>query len=151
MDRVPMAAQDRLFPSVGRLSPRGVPALGIVLSALLATALVLSQAVGSPDVREIHGLVVSLSTMTAAVPYAFCALAIGLIAVRRRATGAEPQALPRIGAVEIIAFVFSMFTIYGCDAKAVLYGSFLLLLGIPVFVWQRRRAIGNQLQEQGPC
>jgi len=32
------------------------------------------------------------------------------------------------------------FTIYGCGPKAVLYGLMLLLLGIPVYVWQHRRA-----------
>jgi hypothetical protein len=32
-----------------------------------------------------------------------------------------------------------MFTLYGCGAEPVLYGLVLLLLGIPVYVWQRRR------------
>ncbi|MGH9886860.1 MAG: amino acid permease, partial [bacterium] len=47
----------------------------------------------------------------------------------------------RIGLVEIVAFVFSMFTVYGCGEQAVLYGLILLLLGIPVFVWQRQRTL----------
>ena len=37
-------------------------------------------------------------------------------------------------------FVFAVFTLYGCGAEAVLYGVLLLVLGIPVYVWQRRRA-----------
>ena len=49
--------------------------------------------------------------------------------------------VPRVTVVELIAFVFAMFTLYGCGAEAVLYGLVLLLLGIPVFVWQRRRTI----------
>jgi len=93
------------------------------------------QALGSPGVRAFYTLVVSLSTMAAVIPYAFCSLAVGLIAAR---TGSGTA--PRIGAVEIIAFVFSVFTIYGCGPKAVLYGLMLLLLGIPVYVWQHRRA-----------
>ena len=48
--------------------------------------------------------------------------------------------IPRVTVVEIIAFVFAMFTLYGCGAEPVLYGFVLLLLGIPVYVWQRRRA-----------
>jgi arginine:agmatine antiporter len=49
MGQVPMAAAgDRLFPSLfGQLSRRGVPAAGIVVSAVFATVLVLTQAVGS--------------------------------------------------------------------------------------------------------
>lgn len=136
MGQVPMAAaNDRVFPSAfGRVSARGVPALGIVISATLATAMVCLQALGAPGVRAFYNLVVSLSTMTAVVPYAFCALAVGLLAAGR--TG---QAAPRVGVVGVVAFVFSLFTIYGCGPTAVLYGLMLLLLGIPVYVWQRRR------------
>jgi arginine:agmatine antiporter len=46
--------------------------------------------------------------------------------------------LPRIGAVEVIAFLFSIFTVYGCGPTPVLYGLLLLLFGIPVYVWQQR-------------
>jgi APA family basic amino acid/polyamine antiporter len=34
-----------------------------------------------------------------------------------------------------------MFVIYGCGAEAVLYGLILLLLGIPVYVWQRHEHV----------
>jgi len=44
-----------------------------------------------------------------------------------------------VGAVEWIAFVFSIFTLYGCGPEAVLYGFVLLMLGIPVYVWQVRQ------------
>ena len=140
MGQVPMAAaQDGLFPSVfGKLSKRGVPAVGMVLSAALATAMVALQALGSPGVRAFYMLVVSLSTMAAVIPYAFCSLAVGLIATR---TG--DGKVRRIGAVEIIAFIFSLFTIYGCGPTAVLYGLMLLVLGIPVYVWQQRRAASS--------
>ena len=40
----------------------------------------------------------------------------------------------------VIAFVFAVFTLYGCGAEPVLYGLVMLVLGIPVYVWQRRRA-----------
>ena len=140
MGQVPMAAaQDGLFPSVfGKLSKRGVPAVGMVLSAALATAMVALQALGSPGVRAFYMLVVSLSTMAAVIPYAFCSLAVGVIAARN----SDGKAL-RIGAVEIIAFIFSVFTIYGCGPTAVLYGLMLLVLGIPVYVWQQRRAASS--------
>ena len=47
--------------------------------------------------------------------------------------------MPRVSIVEIIAFIFAVFTLYGCGAEAVLYGAVLLVLGIPVYVWERRR------------
>jgi amino acid transporter len=139
MGQVPMAAaQDRLFPAVfARKSARGVPAIGIVASAAFATALVLVEALGSPGVRAFYTFVVGLSTMAAVVSYAFCALAIGLIAKGK----AEGSVAPRVTAVELVAFAFSLFIIYGCGPAAVLYGLILLLLGIPVYVWQRRRTL----------
>ncbi len=78
---------------------------------------------------------VSLATVTAVVPYAFCSLAVGLIA-----EGSKHGApAPRLTLVEWIAFVFSVFTLYACGAEAVLYGFVLLMLGLPVYVWQRRQ------------
>jgi arginine:agmatine antiporter len=138
MGQVPMAAaQDRLFPQLfGKVSPRGVPAMGIVCSATLATALVLIQAAAGSGFAAFYSLVVNLATMTAVVPYAFCSLAVGLIAVKGREGGPKP----RIGAIEIVAFIFSIFTLYGCGPDAVLYGFVLLMLGMPVYVWQRRTA-----------
>jgi arginine:agmatine antiporter len=41
--------------------------------------------------------------------------------------------------VEGIAFLFSMFTIYGCGPEAALYGLILLMLGIPIYLWLRQR------------
>ena len=138
MGQVPMAAaRDDLFPPVfARLSQNGVPAIGIVISAIFATLLILSQVAGPPGLKTFYDLVVGLSTMAAVIPYAFCALATGLVAAN--VAGGGP--VPRLGPIEVIAFVFAIFTLYGCGAKAVLYGTIMLVLGIPVYVWQRRRA-----------
>jgi amino acid transporter len=138
MGQVPMAAaRDDLFPpAFGRLSRNGVPAIGIIISAILVTLLVLSQVAGPPGFKTFYELVVGLSTMAAVVPYAFCALATGLVAVH--VAGGGP--VPRLGPIEVIAFLFAVFTLYGCGAKPVLYGTIMLVLGIPVYVWQRRRA-----------
>jgi len=138
MGQVPMAAaRDDLFPPVfARLSQNGVPAIGIVISAIFATLLILSQVAGPPGLKTFYDLVVGLSTMAAVIRYAFCALATGLVAAN--VAGGGP--VPRLGPIEVIAFVFAIFTLYGCGAKAVLYGTIMLVLGIPVYVWQRRRA-----------
>ena len=96
MGQVPMAAaHDGSFPSFfGRLSPRGVPATGIVVSALFATVLVLTQAAGSSGFSAFYTLVVGLSTMTAVIPYAFCSLASGSRGreCERRRPGSAPLA-----------------------------------------------------------
>jgi APA family basic amino acid/polyamine antiporter len=135
MGQVPMAAaRDHLFPEVfGLLSSHNVPAIGIMLSSALATGLVLVQASGAPKWAAVYTMLVSLATMTGVISYVFCALADGLIA----AGGAARGVLPRIGVVEAVAFLFSIFTVYGCGPTPVLYGLLLLLFGIPVYVWQQ--------------
>jgi amino acid transporter len=135
MGQVPMAAaDDGLFPPLfGRRSARGVPAPAIVLSALLATGLLLIQGAAATGLAAFYRIVVGLATMTAVVPYAFCALAVRLVA---RVTGARP--LPHLTWVEGVAFVFALFTVYGCGPEAVLGGFLLLLLGVPVYVWRHR-------------
>ena len=142
MGQVPMAAaRDKLFPAaLGKLSQRGVPATGIIISAGFATVLVLVQAMGSPGFAAFYNLVVGLSTMAAVIPYAFCSLAPSLIPTRTT-PGATA---PRITVIEIVAFVFAAFTLYGCGAEPVLYGLMLLIMGVPVFVWQRRRTMSTE-------
>jgi basic amino acid/polyamine antiporter, APA family len=63
-------------------------------------------------------------------------VATGLVAAH--AAGGGP--VPRVTPIEIVAFIFAVFTLYGCGAEPVLFGLVLLVLGIPVFIWQRRRA-----------
>jgi basic amino acid/polyamine antiporter, APA family len=145
MGQVPMAAaRDGLFPPLfSRLSSRNVPAIGIVLSAVFATALVFLQAAEAEGLSAAYKLVVGLSTMAAVVPYAFCALAGSLVSARVFGS----TRLPRVTMVEIVAFVFALFTLYGCGGEAVLYGTVLLMLGIPVYVWQRRRYAALDLSQ----
>jgi arginine:agmatine antiporter len=133
MGQVPMAAaQDGLFPKrFGRRSARGVPATGVIISAAFATVLVLAAVGGGGGFAKAYELVVSLATVTAVIPYAFCSLSGTLIALGTGKT-------VRMTAVEVVAFAFSMFVIYGCGAQPVLYGLLLLLLGLPVYVRQRR-------------
>jgi basic amino acid/polyamine antiporter, APA family len=137
MGQVPMAAaRDGLFPPIfSRMSEQGVPATGVIISATLSTVLILIQAAGESGFQTFYSLVVGLSTMAAVIPYAFCAMATGLVAAH-----GGSGIVPRITIVEIIAFVFAIFTLYGCGAEAVLYGVLLLMLGIPIYVWQRRQA-----------
>lgn len=145
MGQVPMAAaRDGLFPPLfAQLSSRGVPAVGMIVSASLATLLVVVQAVGSEGFAAVYRLMVGLSTMTAVVPYAFCSLARSLVAARVT----DGQKVERVTAVELVAFAFAIFTLYGSGADPVLYGLVLLMLGIPVYVWQRRNAAVSMVED----
>jgi len=148
MGQVPMAAAlDGLFPIwFGKRSKNGVPALAILISASLATALLLLLASGGRGFVSFYNFIVNLATMAAVIPYAFCALA-GVILVRHPDDASAGGMKSRFTFVEIVAFAFSVWTIYGCGAEAVMFGLLLLLLGIPLYVWMRSR---SPRSEQAP-
>ncbi len=70
------AANDGLFPSrFKRLSGRGVPAFGIIASTALASVAMLVNYVGGSDGQTVFTTLVLMTGITAAIPYAFSALA----------------------------------------------------------------------------
>ena len=137
--QVPMAAaHDGAMPPVfGHLSPRGVPARGILISVGLSTLLVLLQTSGTSTLVAFYDLIINLSTDAAMVPYVFCCGVEAILYVTRQRVA---RAL-RIGPftpVAIVAFVFSMGTIYGAGATAGMWSLILFLLATPVWVFLRR-------------
>jgi len=145
MGQVPMAAaDDGLFPTwFARRSNRGVPAVAILTSTGFASVLLLVQASGTRGLVSFYNFIVTLSTMTAVIPYAFCALA-GAILIR---PSSKRRWKSPFRIIEIVAFIFAIWTIYGCGAEGVLYGLLLLLIGIPFYVWMRS---GRQSLQTSP-
>jgi arginine:agmatine antiporter len=124
------------MPAVfGRMSPRGVPAAGIVISMTLATVLTLLQVSGASGLVAFYRFVVVLSTVAALVPYVFCTMVEALLKLK------DPSFRPRgflLGPIAALAFLYSLYAIYGAGAEAVLYAFLMLLAGLPVYVWMRR-------------
>jgi len=136
MAQVPMAAaNDGAMPSIfAHLNSRGVPAYGLVISATLATLLLLLESTGSRDLIAFYELIVNLSTDAAMIPYVFCSIVEAILFVKRH----EVSRALRIGPftpVAIVAFVFSMATIYGSGPEAGMWSLGLILLAAPVWVY----------------
>lgn len=128
--QLPMAAAaDGMFPRVfGRISSRGTPAAGVVISGAVATVLVAMNY--SRSLVDLFTFIILLSTLSTLIPYAFCALAVWLMpGLPRPALGA--------GLVSIFAFIYAMFAIYGAGQETVFYGFLLLMAGLPVYAWLR--------------
>jgi APA family basic amino acid/polyamine antiporter len=137
--QVPMAAarDGAMLPVFGQLSPRGVPARGLLISIGLSTLLVLLQTSGTSALVAFYSLIINLSTDAALIPYVFCCGVEAILYVTRQHVA---RAL-RIGPftpVAIVAFVFSMGTIYGAGATAGMWSLILFLLATPVWVFLRR-------------
>jgi APA family basic amino acid/polyamine antiporter len=135
--QVPMAAaMDNLFPKeFAQISRRGVPALGIILSSVLITVLMVLNYSGTKTLIDIFNFVILLATLTTLIPYAFCAIAEFLIFLHDPAQFGGRRQFQGVGFIAAIAFIYSVWAIYGSGAETVLYGFILLLLGIPVYVW----------------
>lgn len=137
--QVPMAAaQDRLFPKIfGRMSKKGVPWFGVVISSVLVTLLLVFNS-GSSSLIQMFSFIILLATLTTLVPYAFCAMAELMIFIKDREQFSGKSLLGS-SIIAVIAFAYSVWTVIGSGAQTVLYGFVLLLVGIPVYVWMRKQ------------
>src|SRR5688572_18978358 len=139
--RLPLAiARDGLFPSFfARVTGRGTPAIGIVLSSVLACALIVLKYVEGSLVALFQAMSV-LATLSALVPFVFCAMAELLLAARERRAGAGPS--HGMTGIALLAFAYGLVTIAGAGAENVLWGFLLLLAGMPFYVLARARGAG---------
>ena len=138
LSQVPMAAaRDGAMPPVfGHLSRRGVPARGLVISMILSTLLVLLETSGTSALVAFYALIVNLSTDAAMVPYVFCSVVEAILYVNRRPVSRALRVGPFTPAA-IVAFVFSVGTIYGAGERAGMWSLILILLAAPVWVLLR--------------
>jgi len=143
------AAKDGLLPArFAKLSSRQVPAFGIISSTVLATIAMVISYLGSSG-STVFTTLVFMTGITAAIPYAFSALA----QLKWRLADGEGSSAARLFrdlAVAGVALVFSLAFIYysrntgSGHSWLVVWGPFLMaggafLLGIPVYLHQRGR------------
>jgi len=130
------AAVDGLLPRVfARVSPRGTPVAGLVISSVLVT-LVVATNYTRGLVNE-FAFIILLSTLTALVPYLFSTLTL----VRQEAVSRQPSAVSAF-AVPLLAFGYALWAVVGTGAETVFWGCVLLLAGVPVYARLRRRRRG---------
>jgi len=129
---MPMAAaQDRLFPARFARLHKGIPVFGIVSSTLLASALAV---IGYTQFDKVFTTLVLLSVFTAVVPYLFSAAA-QLYWLLARGHDTHWPHLVRDCGVSGVALVFCFWSLAGSGYQAVYYGVFVLLLGVPMYIW----------------
>ncbi len=139
------AAQDGLFPErFKRLSKTGVPTFGVVSSTILASIAMLVNYLGSGG-ATVFTTLVFMTGITAAIPYAFSALAQikWRLADRRALQGAR---FARDMIIAVVSLVFSILFIWYSrntgNSFWVYWAPFFMaggamLLGIPVYFSQR--------------
>ncbi len=137
------AARDGLFPeSFGRVSRRGTPVLGIVISSVLATVLIAMNY--RRGLIERFNFIIMLATLTCLVPYILSALAELVISVRGRGrtTGKDrPGGKKWVSGsiIAILALAYSVWAAVGLGLEIVCWGLLLLAAGVPVHGWIKWR------------
>ena len=144
------AAKDGLFPErFKRMSSSQVPAFGIIASTALASVAIVINYIGSSGATVFTTLVLMTVDTTFAIPYGFSALA----QLKWRWIDHQAMHTPRFirdMIVAVLALVFSiLFIVYSRNTgnsfwvywAPYLLAARALLLGIPVYLSQRRRMI----------
>jgi APA family basic amino acid/polyamine antiporter len=142
--RVPLAAaEDGLFPRpFARVhGERRTPVVGIVVSSVLVTGLMLTNY--TKGLVDAFTFVILLATLTTLVPYAYSAAAQAYLYVTEPELF-ERKAFVRDLAIAALAFAYSVWAITGSGRDVIAKGFVLLLAGIPVYIgvrwWQARQA-----------
>ena len=119
---------------LGRNNRRGAPAAGLIFTGFLATLVALMNYSES----LVQGFTfLSVVTTAASVPLYFCC-ALALLALwrrdRRRLTASAWIA-------GLIGAAYSVFALAGVGIEAFLWALALVSAGLPLYLWQRRRAL----------
>ena len=134
------AAGDGMLPaSLARLSRRATPATALLVSTLVASALVALN-----YTRGLVGaftFIILLSTLATLVPYLFCSMAVLVV---RASPGTSSGTGGAMGALAALAFLYSLWAIAGSGQEAVFWGFLLLMGGIPIHVALVRAAAARR-------
>ena len=126
--QLPMAAaRDGVLPAAfARENRRGTPAFGVLISAGLASVLVIANY--NRSLVDLFTFSVLLSTAATLLPYL-----VGALAWVWRGSGLAT----RIAAAGALAF--STYAVVGVGSEALLWGVVLVLAGLPLYGWMRRK------------
>ncbi|WP_317129252.1 amino acid permease [Maribacter algarum] len=135
--RIPMAAAlDGLFPKVfGKQNKNGSPIIGIILSSILASILMLLNF--SQSLVDAFTFMMTLSTLSVIVPYLFSAASLGFILYNRNKKFTNPLLW-----ISVLAFLFCIWIIMGCGFEVVIYGLILFLVSLPFYFVLKRKNNG---------
>jgi len=124
------AAEDGLFPAAfARLDKRGTPWIGLLVSSVLASALIASNY--SRTLVALFTFTILLSTAATLIPYLVTVLAWWRI-------DSTARVWRRV--VALGALAFSVWALIGTGTETLLWGAVLLLAGLPIYLWQRYAA-----------
>lgn len=148
--QVPLAAaRDNLFlKSFAKESRFGTPAVGLLVSSVLITLLLLMTL--SDNLVEQFTAIILLATLASLIPYLFTTMAEIIIYIK------DPKAfkarhLKTTMTIAILASIYAFWAIMGAGEKTVFYGALLWFSSVPFYVlmkWQNNRRMRVSFDER---
>ena len=132
--QLPMAAaRDNLFPAgFKKVSKKGIPLIGIIISSVLASILVSMNY--SKGLVQMFSFIIMLSTLTCLVPYLVSSLVEITLYLWKRELYQKKQLHIAI-LISVPAFLYSLWAVIGLGYEIIIWGIILLMAGIPIFVY----------------
>jgi APA family basic amino acid/polyamine antiporter len=130
------AARDGMFPKVfAKTSRTGAPFLGLIISSLLVSALLLLRY--NASLVDEFTFIILLATFAALIPYIHTSLA-ELFLLLNSPEQFDRKTFIKAGLIALVAFVYSFWAIIGSGQEIVYYGLLLYFTGIPFYFWVKR-------------
>ncbi|MGI9552625.1 MAG: amino acid permease, partial [Aurantibacter sp.] len=128
-------AKDSLFPKLFKKeNTKGAPIFGIILGSILTSIVMLMNY--TDGLVDQFKFLILLTALCILIPYLFSSAAYVLIKIKRRTGSTEWFSILALGG---LAFAYSLWAVFGAGEKAVFWGFLLLLSGIPLYVWMKRK------------
>ncbi len=136
--QIPLAAaQDKLFPRVfEKKSANGTPVVGLVVSSILITLLLLMTL--SQSLVKQFTVIILLATLASLIPYFLTTMSELVIFLKYPGLFKGKKIVGSV-VIAILAGIYSFWVIIGSGEKTVFYGTLLLLSSVPVYVWMKWR------------
>lgn len=139
--QIPLAAaQDNLFPQIfKKKSANGTPVVGLVVSSILITALLLMTL--SHSLVKQFTIIILLATLASLIPYFLTTMSELIIFLKYPALFKKGKKLLGSITIAVLAGIYSFWVIIGSGEQTIFYGTLLLLSSAPVYVCMKWRAL----------
>ncbi len=129
--QIPLAAaKDKMFHQIfAQVNKQGSPAKGIVISSVLVSVLLFLQL--DEGLHKAFEFLILLSTLTVLIPYLFSSITYLM-------TAKQHNGQTKVLLIGLMAFLFSLFAVYGCGKDVVFWGFLFLMASLPIY-WLIKR------------
>lgn len=136
--QLPMAAaRDKLFPpAFKKVSPKGVPVIGLLIASGLASFLVGFNY--SKGLVKMFSFIIMLSTLSCLLPYLFSSLSEIALYMRKKKKYSQKR-LISASLISVPAFLYALWAITGLEYEVLCWGAILLTAGIPFYAFMKYR------------